>query len=322
MVRNIHPYIDFYLRINAEEGEIQDMNKFNIGEKYNEIGAEEPKEFIKWLLENLTANYKMMLRNSLSHILEMIAHYDHAQQAAEKRIHMPWDKEGSMVDMDYYPKLKKQYCESKLNGVFKALGMEDAGYRDPEIIEKVHVLEKYIDQVYDEVADRMQIKKDSRDYKKVLKEKEKSLDSIDFGKAGYGFNVNLNNEDVEIVIMPQSNLEVLAGICDLKKPYPFLLKDDGITVNGTSYCVIDAENKEYRECMVVEMLTSNETREAYINRIKETSQDKNGVKTESVKSNSEKEKTSEVKQSDAGQAKQAAEIMNMEQLFPASGQER
>ena len=266
------------------------MNKFNIGEKYNEIGTDDPKAFVKWLLENLSENYRVMLRQSLKHILEMIAHYDHAQWAAERKIHMPWDKESSMVDADHYMKRKQDYCKSKLSEVFRALGMEDLAYRDPEVIARAHVLEIYIDQIYDEVVERMKIEKDSEDYQKVLKEKAKILDSIDLGKDGYGFKVNLNNEDVEIVIMPRSEMEVLAKLCEIRKPYPFLLQEEDITLNGTGYCIIDASSKEYRECMVYKMLL-----------------DKKGVQKENP---------------DKTEAKSAARIMNMEQLFPASGQER
>lgn len=221
---------------------------------------------------------------------EMIAHYDHAQWAAERKIHMPWDKEGSMVDADHYMKRKQDYCKSKLSEVFRALGMEDLAYRDPEVIARAHVLEMYIDRIYDEVAEQMHIEKDSEDYKKVLKEKVKSLESIDLGKNGYGFNVSLNNEDVEIVIMPQSEMEILANLCEIKRPYPFLLQEEEITINGKRYYIIDASNKAYRECMVYKMLL-----------------DKKGVQKEN------RDKT---------EAKSMARIMNMEQLHPASGQER
>ena len=266
------------------------MNKFDIGEKYNEIGTDEPKVFIKWLLENLSENYILMLRKSLKHILEMIAHYDNAQWASERKIPMPWDKEGSMVDADYYLKRKQDYCKSKLMEVFRALGMEDLAYRDPEVIARAHVLEMYIDQIYDEAAERMNIAKDSKDYQKIMKEKVKSLDSIDLGTDGYGFNVNLNNEDVEIVIMPRNETEVLANLCEIKKPYPFLLKEESVILGGTEYCIIDASNKEYRECMVYKLL--NDRKET-----KKEEQEENKIKS-------------------------MTNILSMEQLFPASEQER
>ncbi len=222
------------------------LNKFAIGERYNEIGRRDPHSFIQWLFDQLSQSYNLRLKGILQEMLTNFERYDNSQFAAEKKLHMPWENSETMVEPDYYIKQKQTYCNAEMPNLFKVLGMQNEAYWNPEIIAKAHVLEEYIDRVYTEATARELENLDKEKVGRIEKEKNRSLRSIDLGKNISGFKVNINDSDVEIVIMTRKELKELAGTKDIEEPYQFLLLEEEITRNDIGYLVIDASNESFK----------------------------------------------------------------------------
>ena len=229
------------------------LNRFAIAEKYNEIGKTRPKEFVKWLLNNLSERYRQMLKEQLNHMLEMFSHYDHAQRASDRKIHMPWDKEGQTVEPEHYIKEKESFYKAEMAGVFKSLGMENEGYMDPETITRAHVLEDYISEMFEKTYRESLDEGKAIDRQNFLEAKQRAINSVDFGVADFGFKFNMPGEDVEVVIRQKADVEKLSKGVGLEGEYPFLLREEAVCKGGTEYYVIDASNEVYRDMVVADM---------------------------------------------------------------------
>ncbi len=313
-----------------EKRETNAMNKFEIAEKYNELGKSQPKEFIKWLLANLSEQYRQILRDTLKQMLEMISHYEHAQRASEKKIHMPWDKAEAMVDIDHYMKQKQAYFESEMPGVLNTLGIKNKTYMAPEMITRAHVLEDYISGIYEESYKKSEKKLRLIDRRDFYEKRKRVLDSIDFGVAGHSFIFNMSGENVEIVIRPSSEVEELARAAGVKD-HPYLLREEAITRNGINYSVIDPTNEVYRDIVVYEMFAKEKQKNQKqavesTDSVKTANQNPVKEDTKLEKSVNEDRKKETQKENDLtrrkSNARNTARIMNIDGLFPANGLER
>lgn len=239
---------------------ISAMNKFEIAEKYNEIGASKPKEFIKWLLKNLSERYKEMLGDKLSHMLEMFSHYEHAQRASDMKMYMPWEKDGQTVEPEHYAKEKEAFYKAEMPGVFKSLGMEDEKYMDPEMIRRAHILEDYICEMFEESYEAGATKGKRIDRKNFFEVRQRALDSIDFGVADFGFIFSNSGEDIEIVIRPKDEVERLAKAVNYSGEYPFLVREGPVSRGENDYYLIDPTNEIYRDFVVADMFDMGKER--------------------------------------------------------------
>ncbi len=254
-----------------EDGDrgISAMNKFEIAEKYNEIGASKPKEFIKWLLKNLSERYKEMLGDKLSHMLEMFSHYEHAQRASDMKMYMPWEKDGQTVEPEHYAKEKEAFYKAEMPGVFKSLGMEDEKYRDPEMIRRAHILEDYICEMFEESYEAGATKGKRIDRKNFFEVRQRALDSIDFGVADFGFIFSNSGEDIEIVIRPKDEVERLAKAVNYSGEYPFIVREGPVSRGENDYYLIDPTNEIYRDFVVADMFDMGKER----NKVKEAAKE-------------------------------------------------
>ncbi len=222
------------------------VNKFTIGEKYNEIGQADPKGFIKWLLTNLPDNLKSVLKGLLEHILDKFRNFDIAQKASG-HFRMPWNKD--TVEPDYYEKQKISYYNEKLPGIFRAMGMEDDVYRDPEIIEKAHALEEFVKIVYDEAFGQEPAPEDSTEYEDYQKRITESLCSIDMGRTG-DFVVKIGGLEKTVAIIEVGDYEAILEKAGIEDKNAFLIAEGEVTRGGRHYVAVNADNETWKELVL------------------------------------------------------------------------
>ncbi len=282
------------------------MNKFAIAEKYKETGKTQPKEFINWLLENLPEKYRQILKGTLRHMLEMFSHYDNAQRASERKMHMPWDKDEKTVEAGHYMMQKQAYFEKEIPGVLNVLGIDKTSYMDQEMIIRAHVLEDYIKAVYEEAYRQSEGDLRRPEYADYLQKMQSTLNSIDFGVADSGFKFTMAGEDIEIVIRPKSEVERLARAAGVKDDFSFLIREEAIKKAGVDYYVIDAGNEVYRDIVVHDMFAREKAKQQpKESPHKETEKDEQGSK-----------------KGPAENSQRAAAIMNLDNLFQTNGLSR
>ena len=222
------------------------VNKFTIGEKYNEIGQADPKGFIKWLLTNLPDNLRSVLKGLLEHILDKFHNFDLAQKASG-HFRMPWNKD--TVEPDYYEKQKMNYYNEKLPGIFRAMGMEDDIYRDPEIIEKAHALEEFVKRIYDEAFGQEPAPEDSAEYEDYQKRMHESLCSIDMGRTG-DFIVRIGGLEKTVAVIEVGDYETLLEKAGIEDKNAFLIAEGEVTRGGKCYVAVNADNEAWKELVL------------------------------------------------------------------------
>ena len=233
---------------------------------------------------------------------------------------MPWDKTEKMVEPGHYMKQKQSYFESEMNGVLNSLGMENKAYLDPEMINRAHVLEDYINSLCEETyreSSEQSRSIDSRDY---LEKKKRMLDSIDFGVADCGFKFTMSGEDVEIVIRPKEEMIKLSRKAGIEGDLPFLLRKEAINKNGVDYFVINASDEVYRDIMVFDMFSSDWKKAREDEKKSRASEQKQDEKKAVSRTEKRPDENRQMRnQRLAGNRQNAARAMNIESLFPENG---
>ena len=297
------------------------MNRFTIAEKYNEIGKTKPKEFIKWLLNNLSEHYRKMLKGTLNHMLEMLSHYEHAQRASDWKIRMPWDKEDKTVEPEYYAKQKEAFYKAEMPGVLKSLGIENDAYMDPEVIKRAHVLENYISEQFEKTYKESIAEGKKIDQREYLAKRQRALDSIDFGVAEYGFKFNMSGEDVEVVIRPRDEMEKLSKAAGVEGQHSYLLREEAVTKDGQEYYLIDATDELYRDIVVFDMFSKRPAEGIKTESALEEDSKSQKKANESIADDKQNKYQAENKIRTEGNQK-ALKAMQLNELYHENGMER
>lgn len=221
------------------------VNKFDIGAKYNEFSKKQDYlGFFSWLSTVVAISLRKLVKNMIDNLKQGFKD----AKIAEVKGNKVEDKSNLPDPAIYeYQNQHPEAFQSQADGIFKAIGMGDGRYFHPEYISRAACIDELINRYVQDKGGKILNSKGKNITKAIIREAHRS---ISLSEGIFSFKYSLEGKEHNICLLEQHQAEQIDRISE-----GFL---DRSSDKIGDYLVFDMDVKEIKEAVLNYELQRNE----------------------------------------------------------------